>query len=110
MYEAHHPKGDINRVQLRRDQSPGGLIVVEEYVQIERNSLVEYLQGRIENLLEVDKKKQIMKRIIGEKVKIEIEREHVKQIEEKPLHAQIWRVIEDIFGTKAWNWLKKVGE
>ncbi|XP_029643373.1 uncharacterized protein LOC115217830 [Octopus sinensis] len=43
MYGAHHPKADINRLSLRRDQAGRGLIVIEECVQIGRKSLVEYL-------------------------------------------------------------------
>lgn len=51
MYEARHPKADINHLSLRRDKSGRGTITVEEYVQMERRNLVEYLQSRIEKPL-----------------------------------------------------------
>lgn len=60
--------------------------------------LLEYLQNSTEKLLKAVNKEQVIKLGTEEKDKNDIQRVHVRQIEEKHLYGQFWRVTKDVYG------------
>ena len=51
MYRAHHPKADVDRLYLQRCEEERGLIRLEDFVQVEVQSLEKYLRNSKEKIL-----------------------------------------------------------
>lgn len=77
MYGVHELKADANQLYMERNQGGKGLIVVEECVKMVRKSLLEYLQYITKKLLKLVNNEQGITCTIGEKDKIEIQRDPV---------------------------------
>ena len=61
MYGTLHPKGDINRLYLKRKHGGRGLIAIKMYVRSEENNLGLYMHESNEMLLKSAKKVGIVK-------------------------------------------------
>ena len=61
MYGTLHPKGDINRLYLKRKHGGRGLIAIKMYVRSEENNLGLYMRESNEMLLKSAKKVGIVK-------------------------------------------------
>ena len=71
-------------------------------MQLEAHSLDKYLSTSKEKML----KEVSHSRIVGRN-KEEIDKEHQEKYEEKPLHGQFRKVVEEVRGKRSWDWLKK---
>ena len=103
MNGALHPRADVDRLYIPRDEGGRGMMSVEEVVRIEECSLSDYLkQAEVnwENVLDVfvkDKGK--------EELKLEQKKKRLDGWQEKSLHGQYPSRINRN-GVACWRWLK----
>ena len=61
MYEAFHPKSNVNRLYLTRQEGGRGLIGVKETVRSEENSLGWYVMNNAHEILRAVEKEGILR-------------------------------------------------
>ena len=104
MHRALHPQADVDRLYIKRAEGGRGIISVEDCVEIETNSLHQYIIESKEKLLKGVKDEGIL----GEGMsKEDVAEKRRNQYKEKPLHGQYVRSTEEIRDDKSWNWLKR---
>ena len=104
MHRALHPQADVDRLYIKRAEGGRGMISVEDCVEIETNSLHQYIIESKEKLLKSVKDEGIL----GEGMsKEDVAEKRKNQYKEKPLHGQYVRSTEEIRDDKSWNWLKR---
>ena len=104
MHRALHPQADVDRLYIKRAEGGRGMISVEDCVEIETNSLHQYVVESKEKLLKAVKDEGIL----GEGMsKEDVAEKRRNQYKEKPLHGQYVRSTEEIRDHKSWNWLKR---
>ena len=104
MHRALHPQADVDRLYIKRAEGGRGMISVEDCVEIETNSLHQYIIESKEKLLKDVKDEGIL----GEGMsKEDVAEKRKNQYKEKPLHGQYVRSTEEIRDDKSWNWLKR---
>ena len=104
MHRALHPQADVDRLYIKRAEGGRGMISVEDCVEIETNSLHQYIIESKEKLLKGVKDEGIL----GEGMsKEDVAEKRKNQYKEKPLHGQYVRSTEEIRDDKSWNWLKR---
>ena len=92
--EAHHPKANTDRLYMKRASGGRGLISVEDCIEIESNSLQEYLSESQEPLLQAAHIENVIKDEIRSKT--DIEKEHIESRKEENLHSQFEKSTEEI--------------
>ena len=104
MHRALHPQADVDRLYIKRAEGGRGMISVEDCVEIETNSLHQYVVESKEKLLKAVKDEGIR----GEGMsKEDVAEKRRNQYKEKPLHGQYVRSTEEMRDHKSWNWLKR---
>lgn len=103
MNGALHPRADVDRLYVSREDGGRGMMSVEEVVRLEECSLSDYLKHA-----EVNKEK-VLDMFVKDKGKYELKQEQKKKRmdgwQEKSLHGQYpARVNEN--GVSCWRWLK----
>jgi len=98
-----HPRSNVDRLYLRRDEGGRGLMAVEDCVRLEEAGLSDFLKLRGMN-------QETYNRFIKDNSQGEEKRlKHEMRLEawkEKPLHGQFIRRTEEM-GITSWNWLKE---
>ena len=107
MYEAQHPKADVDRLYLQRYEGRRGLIGLEDCVQVEVHSLEKYLSTLKEKILKEVSLSRITENNRYGTSKEEIHKEHQEKYVGKPLHGQFRKAVEEVRGKRLWDWLKK---
>ena len=72
MNGAHHPKGDVDRLYMKRASGGKGLIGVEDCVRVEVDSLERYLDAAEEKLLKEAHQNEIVENRKNRKTKDEV--------------------------------------
>ena len=103
-----HPRRNVGRLYLGRDEEGRRLISCEECVNVEVQSLDKYLS---------DSKEWMLKYVAGEKALLEVEdpdafkkrlkEEETRQWLEKPLHSRFLKDTDKVSAEKTWQWLKE---
>ena len=106
MYEAQHPKADVDRLYLQRCEGGRGLIGLEDCVQVEVHSLENYLSTSKEKILKEVSYSRIIENNKYGRRKDKIHKEHRKKYEGKPLHGQFRKATEEVTGKRSRDWLK----
>ena len=106
MHGAHHPKSNTERLYMKRSIGGRGLISVEDCIEIESNSLQQYLCDSQEPLLEAAHTENVVRTKDEVRSKSDIEKEHSQQHREKSLHGQFQKATDDLRGKESWEWLK----
>ena len=91
MYGAFHPKSNVNRLYLTRQEGGRGLIGAEETVRSEENSLGWYVMNNVQEIMRSVEKEGILRpnEIKDPKVWKRKNKEHHKNgWLDKPLHGQ----------------------
>ena len=100
---ALHPKADVDRLYVSRDEGGRGMVSIEECVRIEECSLSDYIK-RIEG-----NEDSVLDSFIKDQTAAELKKEKViKRTDgwkEKPLHGQYPKKVEEM-ETQSWNWLR----
>ena len=113
MYGAFHPKSNVNRLYLTRQEGGRGLIGAEETVRSEENSLGWYVMNNAHEIMRSIEKEGILRsnEIKDPKVwKRQNKEQHKNGWMDKPLHGQTAAATKDLMDKdKNWNWLKHAG-
>ena len=110
MYGGFHPKSNVNRLYLSRNDGGRGLISIEDCVHGEMNGFAFYVKNKqealyreieFEGVITTDQAKA------KEKWKEEIGEKHRRGWQEKPLHGQTFQKTKDSADKDYnWSWLK----
>ena len=104
IYRAFHPKGDVDRLYFERKKGGRGLIGVEDCVNIEVESLRQYVQQSDEKLLkEVNDESMLEKG----KTKNDIREEKLENYKQKTLHGKFYTNTQEGRDDCTWTWLCK---
>ena len=103
MYKALHPQADVDRLYMKRADGGRGLSSVQDCVDIETNSLHQYIQGSTEKLIIAVREQDILNEG-REKEAVLGGRE--EKYREKALHGQFIQNTEQVRGKGSWRWLK----
>ena len=109
MHKALHPKSNVDRLYISRNEGGRGLISVEDTIETSKIGLERHVQESKERLLSAAKRSEIE---VKEKVKQYKDRrakERKENWKEKVLHGQFIRQTEEIAGEERWKWLKNSG-
>ncbi|XP_068697162.1 uncharacterized protein [Montipora foliosa] len=108
MHNGLHPKSNVDRIYIPREEGGRGLISVEDCVESATLGLERYINDSDERLIKAAKK------ISGGHnnetavdYKIRKKNERKEQWREKVMHGQFVRQTEEILGNESWFWLKK---
>ena len=101
MYESHHPKTDVDRLNLQRCEGGRGLLGLEGSVQVEVYSLEKYLSTSKEKILREVSRSRIIESNKCGRSKEEVHKEH--QEKGKPLHGQFRKAMEKVRSKRSWD-------
>ena len=108
MHNGLHPKSNVDRIYIPREEGGRGLISVEDCVESATLGLERYINDSDERLIKAARK------ISGGhnnetavEYKIRKKNERKEQWREKVMHGQFVRQTEEILGNESWFWLKK---
>ena len=92
MYDAQHPKADVDMLHLKRCDGGRGLIGVEDCVQAEINSLDKYLSASEEKILKELSLSSTHENKKYGKSKEDIQKKQQEEYEIKALHCQFQKL------------------
>lgn len=112
MNRALHPKADVDRLYVSRDQGGRGMVSIEECVRIEECSLSDYIKRTGTN------DDSVLDNFVKDKTSVGLKKEkmeeRIKGWKEKALHGQYPRRVDEVeTGSYTWlktGWLKKETE
>ena len=107
IYRALHPQADVDRLYLKCPDGGRGLLSIEECVIIETKSLVNYIKGSNEKVLNAVLFEGILNKNYVGMDKSRIGEERHQRYLAKPLHGQLFSSTEKDRDDKSWLWLKK---
>ena len=107
MNGALHPRANVGRIYLKRNEGGRGLLSVEECVLAETKGLSEYI-GRNEEpmLIQVREENIFNEEETKEEYQKRLHQERVKGFKEKSLHGKFRKSTEAIADERSWEWLK----
>ena len=94
MYNAHHPKANVDRLYLKRSAGGRGLISVDNCVEMEKCSLSKYLGNSNEPLLKAADAEGVLKSNKELKDKAAFQEERTISRSNKSLHSQYDKATE----------------
>ena len=97
-YKALHPKVDVDRLYMKRSEGGRGMISVEDCVEMEINSMYQYILRSNEKLLKIVKEEEIVK---GGTTKKDIAKNRENSY--TLLHGQFVRNTEQLRDELSWN-------
>ena len=107
MYGGLHPKSNVDRLYLKRENGGRGLISVGDFIINERNNLGLYAKDSSENFIVfAERELKLKERIEDGSEKTRRER-RTKSWHEKTLHGQFIRETEKVADKQSWSWLKQ---
>ena len=107
IYETEHPKADVGRLFLQRCEGGRGLIVLEDRVQRDVNSLENNPSTSKKKILKEVSRSRIIENNKYRRSKEEIHKKHREKYKGKPLHGQFRKATEEVRGKRSCDWLKK---
>jgi hypothetical protein len=103
MNRALHPKADVDRLYVRRNEGGRGMVSIEECVRIEECSLSDYVKRTTGN------EESVLEGFLKERTAVELKNkktsERMEGWKEKSLHGQYPKKVQEN-ETDSWNWLK----
>ena len=108
MHNGLHPKSNVDRIYIPREEGGRGLISVEDCVESVTLGLERYINDSDERLIKAARKISGGHNNETEvEYKIRKKNERKEQWREKVMHGQFVRQTEEILGNESWFWLKK---
>ena len=101
MYEAHHPKEEVDRLHLQRHDGGRGLTGLENCAQVEAHSLEKYLSTSKEKILKEASRSRIIENNNYGGSKEEIHKEHGGKYDGKPLRGQFRKATEEVISERS---------
>ena len=108
MYQALHPRSNVDRLYLPCSEGGKGLLSLEECVNAEKRSLGQYLKMNEDEWLRSAWEEGLIKE--DEDPKVYRERTSKSRMEEwqnKPMHGQFLRQTKDLSSNDTWQWLQR---
>ena len=105
MNGALHPRADVARQYVKREQGGRGLISVEECVRTEEFALSDYIKNTKSGL--TSKLKKFEKATSKAGYQKEKSEQNIKSWTEKPLHGQFYSRTSEYHSERSWAWLKQ---
>ena len=108
MYQALHPRSNVDRLYLPRSEGGKGLLSLEECVNAEKRSLGQYLKMNEDEWLRSAWEEGLIKE--DEDPKVYRERTSKSWMDEwqnKPMHGQCLRQTNDLSSNDTWQWLQR---
>ena len=108
MYQALHPRSNVDRLYLPRSEGGKGLLSLEECVNAEKRSLGQYLKMNEDEWLRSAWEEGLIKE--DEDPKVYRERTSKSRMEDwqnKPMHGQFLRQTKDLSSNDTWQWLQR---
>ena len=108
MYQALHPRSNVDRLYLPRSEGGKGLLSLEECVNAEKRSLGQYLKMNEDEWLRSAWEEGFIKE--DEDLQVYGERTSKSRMEDwqnKPMHGQFLRETKDLSSNDTWQWLQR---
>ena len=106
IYGALHPKSDVDRLYIPRKEGGGGLISIEDCVELAIRGLEVYVHGSEERLIQAARRDNIDGLEAGSVLKRSNKEKRLKDWEEKVLHGQYLRQSKEVKSDQCWVWLQ----
>ena len=107
MHHALHLQAVVDRLYFKRAEGGRGLMIVEDSVNSEINSLSWYVESCNGTLLEAVYKEEVLRCYAKSYEATSLQQERKERFQKKKLHGQFWRNTAEIRDKKTWEWLKK---
>ena len=108
MYQALHPRANVDRLYLPRSEGGKGLLSIEDCVNIEKRSLGQYVKNSEDELLRTAWEENLITE--DEEPKIYKENRSKSRREgwkNKTMHGQFLRQTNDLASNDTWQWLQR---
>ena len=109
MHKALHPKSNVDRLYISRNEGGRGLISIEDTIETSKIGLERHVQESKERLLSAAKRSHMEVKETVKQYKDRRAKERKENWKEKVLHGQFIRQTEEIAGEERWKWLKNSG-
>ena len=106
MYGGFHPRSDVDRLYIPRKEGGGGLISIEDCVELAIRGLEVYVNGSEERLIQAARGDKIDGLEVASILKKLKKERRLKDWEEKPLHGQYLRQTKEVSSEQSWRWLQ----
>ena len=108
IHRALHPRSDVDRLYLPREDGGRGMASIEECINSECNALGQYIQDHEDPWLKAAWKEKVVT-LAGdtEEIKRRMKEQRKDNWKGKVLHGQYLRQIEEISTKETWGWLRK---
>ena len=104
IYGALHPKSDIDRLYIPREEGGRGLISIEDCVELAIRSLEAHVHGSEERLIQAARGDKIDGLEVVSVLKISKKEKRLEDWEKKVLHGQYLRQTK-VRSDQCWAWL-----
>jgi len=108
-----HPRSDVDRLYVSRSIGGRGLLGVEDTVFLERVALFNYLKSHKDSLMQLVLSSEIVKvadhiQTTLKQAKEQQDKTHIDGWQNKPLHGQYVRDLQEIGGPRSFGWLSNM--
>ena len=107
MYGGLHPRSNVERLYLKREDGGRGLLRVGDCIANERNSLGLYVRASSEKFIIFAKTELKLTEYIEHGLEKTRRKRRIDSRDEKTLHGQFVREAEKVADKQSWNWLKQ---
>ena len=102
-----HPRANVDRLYLKRNEGGRGLISVEECVKMEEKGLSEYVKASEEPMLkEVVKENILRENETKDEYQSRTYEQRMSGYMNKSLHGKFQHAIKEVADKRTWEWLK----
>ena len=106
MYGGFHPKSDVDRLYVPRKEGGGGLISIEDCVELAIRGLEVYVNGSEERLIQAARGDKIDGLEAASILKKSKKEKRLADWVGKPLHGQYLRQTKEVSSEQNWRWLQ----
>ena len=103
IYEALHPKSDVDRLYIPRKEGGRGLISIEDCVELAIRGLEVYVHGSQERLIQAARVDKIDGLEAARVLKRSRKEKRLEDCEEKVLHGQCLRQTRNVRSDQCWD-------
>ena len=108
MYQALHPRANVDRLYTTRREGGKGLISIEDCVNIESRALGQYLKKSEDQWLKSAWEEGLIKMDEDPEVyKERITKHRLEEWHRKPMHGQFIRQTKELASNETWQWLQR---
>ena len=107
IHGAFHPKSDVDRLYRAKIEGGGGLIFIEDCVELGIRYLEVYVHGSEEKLIQAARGDKIDGLEAASVLKRSKKEKRLEDWEEKVVHSQYFRQSKEVRSDQCWDWLQK---